>query len=178
MNKYHEQSSAPTAAMVIVVVLVLAVVLLAGCAFLGLMFYRNTTHKAMVAREHALKAEAQARKAAEMARERAEQAARVAEQQARIVAEEVSDTATNSGVTELQVTFDAEGHMSVAGEAIDWEQVKDKLGQLAGQPPSRVVILADGQTRMEPILKLLKAARELEIETSISTSHPEAEEAE
>ena len=183
MNKYHEQLSAPTAAIVIVVVLVLAVVLLAGCAIVGLMFYRNTTHKAMVAREHALKAEAHARKAAEMERERAENIEIMARTARRHVGRLSTSDATAGRkaelhVAELQIAFDAEGHISVAGEAIDWEQVMDRLGQLAGQPPSRVVILADGQCRMEPVLKLLKAARELEIETSISTSHPEAEAAE
>ena len=180
MNKYHQQSSAPTAAIVIVVVLVLAVLLLGGCALVGLMFYRNATHKAMVAREHAMMAKAQARKAAEMERERAENLKMMAQTARRHADRLKTSDATASpkaelDVTELQIAFDAEGHMSMAGQAMDREQVKDRLEQLAGQPPSRVVILADQQCRMEPVLKLLQAAEECKVEVTISTSHLDTE---
>jgi biopolymer transport protein ExbD len=63
----------------------------------------------------------------------------------------------------------------VDGEAMDWEQVKDRLGQLSSHPSSRVVILADERCLMEPVLKLLRAAKECNIEASISTSHVEAD---
>ena len=161
-----------------------AVVLLAGCVLVGLMFYRNTTHKAMIARQQALRAEAQARKAAEMERQRAEEMAGAAEQQAQAARTHVTSLETNDtvvspkvelDVTELQIALDAEGHMSVDGEAMDWEQVKDRLGQLSGHPSSRVVILADERCRMAPVLKLLRTAKECNIEASISTSHVEAD---
>lgn len=184
MNKHHQQSSAPSAAIVIVVVLLIAVVLLAGCVLVGLMFYRNTTHKAMVAREHAVRAEAQARKAVEMERQRAEEMAREAEQRARAARRHVSNLNTSDAtvspkarlhVVEFRISVDAEGRMSVDGEALDWDQVNDNLEQLSNHLSSRVVIQADGQCRMEPVLKLLQAARKCSVEASIDTSHVEVD---
>lgn len=175
MNKYHQQSSPQTAAITIVAVLMIVVVLLAGCVLVGLMFYRNTTHKAAVARQHALQAEAQARKAAEMERQRAEEMARAAEQKAQAVAAgETGAVATSPkaelDIVELQIVVDADGHLSVDGERVDWEQVNGRIRQISNRPSSRVVIFADEQGRMEPVLKLLQAAEECKVEATISTS--------
>ncbi len=179
MDKHHQQSSAPTAAIVIVVVLLGVVVLLAGCVLVGVMFYRNTTHKTMVAREHALRAEAQARKAAEMERERAEELARAA----KLVTENETDAATDTAeakldVTEFHIAINAEGQMSVDGEVMDLDQVKARLRQLRSHPPSHIVIQADEQCRMESVLRLLQVAEECKVDATIGTSHLEAEEAE
>lgn len=72
-------------------------------------------------------------------------------------------------VMELQIAIDAEGHMSVDGEAMDWEQVKNRIQQLSSHPSSRVVIQADEQCRLESVLKLMQAAAECKVEATIST---------
>jgi len=190
MDNHHQRSSAPTAAIVIVAVLVLAIVLLGGCALVGFMFYRTTTRKETVAREHAMRAQAQAQEIAVRERERAEQLARAAESaradlQTRLAARQEGrpETATATvtpkvepDATVLQIAIDAEGRMSVDGEAMDWEQVNERLQGLSSHAASRVIILADPQCRMEPILKLLRAAEVCSVEATIDASPVEADE--
>jgi hypothetical protein len=187
MNKYNQQTSSSTAVVVILVVLALGVVLLVGCALVGLLFFRASRQEAMVVQDLAMRAQVEAQRAqqiAERERQRAEENAAEAERQAKLAAEQIADEdmgavlvaeTAATDATELQIAFDAEGRMSVKGEALDWEQVAEKVRELEGQSSPRVLILADKQCRMEPILKLLRTAREIGVEATISASPLDAD---
>jgi len=188
MSKYNQQTSSSTVVVTIVVVLALGVALLVGCALVGLLFFRFSRQEAMVVRDMAMQAKVEAQRAQQIAdreRQRAEEVALEAKRQAQLAAEQMADKETGAvpaaeapatDAAELQIEFDAQGHMFVNGEAQAWEQVAEKLRELEGQSSPRVVILADKQCRMEPILKLLQTAREIGVEATISASLPAADE--
>jgi len=188
MNKYNQQTSSSTAVVVILAVLALGAALLVGCALVGLLFFRMSRQEAMVVQDMAMQAQVEPQRAqqiAERERQRAEENAREAERQAKLAAEQIADketgvvlgaAASESAAAELRIEFDAEGHMAVEGEALDWEQVAQRLRELEGQSSSRVLILANKECRMEPILKLLQTAGDIGVETTIRALPPSADE--
>lgn len=79
-----------------------------------------------------------------------------------------SDAPPDAEIVQLTVYLSEDGEVYVDQEPKDWEQLTKILDDLGAAARARVVIVAEPDCRMEPVLRLMQLAKRRELSVTVS----------